>query len=173
MSLDDVTRVLETKPLTDVVVGGFVDREAGAARFHPVLESVYLRFGADYVRCKAQDQDYGVKVDVVAAISRDFPMDDGDEFCVASLFTLLLGDAFSSRPVASFRAFPPTRPSADGEAFAACEFLFEDAETLLVEPMVPYGLRLSNPRSGSAFAHDAERASAVTWTHAGREDKPA
>lgn len=142
---------LEADPVTDLVVGGYVDREDGRARFHPKTDSVYLVCGEQMLRFLAGRDDYVVIVDVVAAVTRDFPIDPDDEFCVASLFTLLLGDAYTDRRVDRFRA---TRaPGGEGEAnvIGGCELGFEDGEVLTIEPMVPSGLRIASSGRG----HDA------------------
>ena len=165
----EAIHLLESEALTDVLVGGFVDRESGAARFHPMLDSVYLRFGKRYLRCLAEDQEYAFTLEVMETITRDFPIEEEDEFCVASLFGVLLGDGFTARPVITFRAIPADA-SGRGEALSACEFLFEDAEGLRIEPMIPHGLRLSSTRDGGALDEALPPGGGVTWTRTRRHE---
>jgi hypothetical protein len=145
---------LEVEPLGDLLVGGFIDRDAdGRVRFHPVTESVYLACGEALVRFRAGRDDYVVVIDAVSEITRDFPIDEDDEFGVASLFTLLLGDAYAERRIDRIRA----AEVAGGVAW--CELGFEDGARLRIAPMVPSGLWLST----DGPADDVEGGAVASW----------
>jgi hypothetical protein len=147
--LPEIAALLEAHPLSDVVVGGYLETTRVPRRFQPMLRSVSLEFGGRYVRCTAGEQDYYVALELVDEVTCDFAIDEDDEFCVASLFTLLLGDAYTERRVTEFRALEGSGPTdVENGVVGGVEFRFEDEESLVIEPMVPHGLWLTNPRRG-------------------------
>src|SRR4051812_19268495 len=93
-----ILEIVETRPFTDVLVAGYVYRE-GVTRFHADTYSVYLRFDGPMLRCRACEHRYALTLTVVDEISDDIPRDPQDEFCITSLYTLLLSDSHNRRRV--------------------------------------------------------------------------
>ena len=152
--LADVLASFEAAPVSDLLNGGYVDPQ-DRVRFQPMPDSLYLVCGERLLRFLAERDDYVVNVGTVGEVTRDFPIDEDDEFSVASLFTLLLGDSYTERWVDRVRA----REVTGGVAW--CELGFEGGDALRIAPMVPTGLRVTaRGPDGDSYA-DAGRA--LSW----------
>ena len=73
------------QPLSDVLIGGYVENEGDTPRFVGWYESVYLKFPREYLRISRHRGDTTLTFETVDRVGADFEVEEDDSFCTSSL----------------------------------------------------------------------------------------
>jgi hypothetical protein len=166
--IEDIVAAIQSKPLTDILVVGYVDNSDGARRFHPRLTTVYLQFAHEFmVRCTSIDQYDKLKLDLVREISFDFPLRDDQSYCTSSIAELLLATPYWDQHVTAIRVYID-QDSRLSEGIVKCAGLrIQDVDSLFLDPTHIFGIQLGKREAEKMWAGEnagaAGRYSLLTW----------
>jgi hypothetical protein len=85
-----VTNLLKDRKLTNIFVSGYLDKCKSTTYFHPMLRFLYLQFEDIILEVSSVDQYWNVEIAVVDHIKCKFEIDEDDEFCISSIYQMVV-----------------------------------------------------------------------------------
>lgn len=157
-TMREILELLETQPLTDIIVAGTVDNDSayGASRFVMLLQTVYLQFTDRFLLCTSLHKFY-LRMEIVDDI---IPDDSEDGFCTCSIYTLLVKHSDQDHLVRSLRLYTDNGSSLETATVRSAAFLLGlpdsvgDQDVVFLDPWNTYGIRIGTKQLLDAWVRD-------------------
>jgi hypothetical protein len=161
MLISELLCVLESSPIADIYVPGFIDDGTGSTshkylpqggcEFHFMADDMYLQMGSRLIHCHAPEQGSRMSVTLAEQIVCMFDIDPDDTFGVASVFRLSRRSGSDSARVLRLDVFLGDGCDAENCVFAALGVLLEGDDYLFFDPMDFDGIRIGDDRARDAW----------------------
>lgn len=138
-------------PLSDVIVAGFVDDSNGVKMFHPMMDQVYLKLGSALFMLSSSGEHSSLLVQRIARVTREFDIDEDDEFCTCSVAQMFLSAPYADSTICSIDWL--YGPTSDGTArtLKALGLLLERQEYMFFDPLNYFGIQIGGKDRREAF----------------------
>jgi len=145
--ITDIFSLLESKPLTDILLTGFFIAESDrpdCQRFVPNLTRIYLEFGDQFLLCTSINQYDQLKIEIAAKMTQD-PITEEEtdfDFCICSVRELYLNNLYSENFVTGFFAFLDEGSDPDSGIVKSAEFRLGVHGSIFLDPLNLFGIRI-------------------------------
>lgn len=147
MDIDSLAKRLCDRPLTNILVAGYIDESESMKHFHPMFDDIYFDFTGVLLRASSIDQFWHLGLDLVERVECRFQIEEGDDFGVCPLDFVLQDPAGSNRlkQIIVFRE--SNIDATPGKTICAALTLHSGGtatafDTLFLDPRNEYGIRL-------------------------------